>query len=318
MSPIGFDDPHDWATVHRRRTGTPPNDQAALEHWIHTQYVPTQHERDLDQALDRLLSMHVGLTKRWLAVDGEATIGKSHTVTALCLRRAMQHPLAWYERTASGFLHVPYIYVEATSSSTRGLLRSVAEFCGIPGTGSEEDLLRRLKSTLPLLGTVAVIVDEAQMFRRKSAGASTVTDNLRSILKLPVAFVFVGINLGDSALLRDWGINNDTVRQLRRRHDMVPLTRLSGPSGVTEILRIVRAFGKRLLDIDGVSLTGLHDAEVLRQLAICGEGRPGTMLETLKHAAVLAVQADGDVSAERITECLPEPPESPVLGGGAP
>lgn len=302
---LDFEAPEHWASLHAERTGAPPSDLIALESWIHCQYVPTQQHIGLERGIDRLLARHVGRNARWLAVSGESTIGKSEAITAILLRRAMTHSRPWYQRGPGGALCVPYVYVVATSPSTLDLLKDICEFLGLPTEGKEHDLLKRLRTNLIRLDTRLIVVDEAQMFRRKSSGASTVTDNLRNLLHLPVPFVFVGVDLPASALLRDWGINNDTVRQLRRRHDFVSMQRLTGTSGVAQIKDFVTAFGRRMLRIDGVKVSGLSDPASLAELAIRSEGRPGTMLETLKNAAVLAVRGDGDLTAQRIDESLP-------------
>jgi hypothetical protein len=310
---LNFETPQHWVRLHEGRNCDPPTDSVALEHWIHLQYVPTRQDADIDEAIDRLLKRHVGLNARWLAVDGESTIGKSEAITAILLRRAMAHPDRWYQRGDTGALHVPYVYVVATSPSTLDLLRDICEFLGLPTEGKEHEVLKRLKKNLSRLGTILIVVDEAQMFRRKSAGASTVTDNLRNVLHLSVPFVFVGVDLGASALLRDWGVNNDTARQLRRRHDLVPLQRLTGPTGVAQIKEFVTAFGRQMLRVKGLRATGLSDPIILTELAIRSEGRPGTMLETLKNAAVLAIHADGDISTQHLNASLPPEPSVPCL-----
>lgn len=315
---VDFGNPLAWPDIHAQHTGPPPVDPSALAAWIHLQYVPTRQDADLEEAVDALVRRHVGRNRRWLAVDGEATIGKSDAVTAVLLRRAMTGKRTWYRRTDTGSLYVPYVYVVATSPSTADLLRDVCAFLGLPTEGKEHDLLKRLRDNLPRLGTIVIVVDEAQMLRRKSAGASTVTDNLRNVVHLPVPFVFVGVDLGASALLRDWGANNDTVRQLRRRHDMLALKRLVGPSGVEQINTFVTAFGRRMSVIENFGLSGLAHPAMLAELAIRSEGRPGAMLEILKSAAVCAIHGDGDLSADRIDECLPEPAEPSVLRGATP
>ncbi len=310
---LNFETPQHWVRLHEGRTCDPPKDSVALERWIHFQYVPTRQDAAIEEAIDRLLKRHVALNARWLAVDGESTIGKSEAITAILLRRAMAQPDRWYQRADTGALHVPYVYVVATSPSTLDLLRDICEFLGLPTEGKEHEVLKRLKKNLPRLGTRLIVVDEGQMFRRKSAGASTVTDNLRNLLHLSVPFVFVGVDLGASALLRDWGVNNDTARQLRRRHDMVSLQRLTGPQGVAQIKELVTAFGRRMRRVEGLRTTGLNDSTILAELAIRSEGRPGTMLETLKNAAVLAIHADGDISAQRLDASLPPVPPVPCL-----
>lgn len=307
---LDFETPQHWPSLHEWRACAPPTDASALKRWIHFQYFPTQQDQRISLQIDRLLDRHVALNARWLAVSGESTIGKSEAITAILLRRAMTQAQTWYERDDEGALHVPYVYVVATSPSTLDLLGGICEFVGLPSEGKEHDLLKRLRKNLPRLGTILIVVDEAQMFRRKSSGASTVTDNLRNVLHLPVPFVFVGVELDNSALLRDWGVNNDTVRQLRRRHDMVAVQRLVGSSGVAEIKALVTAFGKRMRRIDGLGVTVLEDTKVLAQLAVATEGRPGSMLEALKSATVLAVNDGLDLGAEHVLQSLGEVDES--------
>ena len=305
-----FDHPAEWPALHRARTGPPPADPAALPQWIHLQHVPTQHGKALTGALDKVMRRHVGPTERWLGVSGEAHLGKTQTITAALLDLAMRSDVGWQQRRRSGYAYIPCVYVCAQPNHhVKGLLGAVATFCGIPWrtSDSEQALHERLTEVLPELGTRVIAVDDAQFYRRVSPTVSRTTDSLRNLLRLPAPIVFVGINLEGSALLWDPGMNNDTVRQLRRRHDFLPVGRLAGPSGVSEVRRMLAHFGRRMREIPDMTTPGLDDGKVVSALATCCEGRPGTILETLKHAATVAAGTDRVLSADVIREALPGP-----------
>ncbi len=304
MVSLRFTRPRDWPAIHQSRTTPPPADPGDIVTWIHCQAAPTGQFAAISKALDGVLRSHCGTNERWLAISGEPHLGKTHAITSLLLRRAMNDKRGWFSRGKSGHLHVPYVYVTAApDGQARGLLASIAEFCGIPSAGQkEQDLLALLDRLLPTLGTKAVVVDDANNYRRASANASRLTDGLRNVIHLPVPLVFVGVDLHRSALLLDPGRNNDTVQQLARRNTMLRLFALRGVGDEGEAKRFIVGMAKRLRLIDSLDLRGLQDAAALaRLLALC-EGRPGSVLETLQNAAVAAVTEDSVLSGDRLID----------------
>ena len=306
FSKPNFRDPRWWPRIHAATHAAPPEDPKALALWIHLLTVPTPHMQALKAAQAQLRLRHVGFTERWLAVSGESDLGKSRAITAIMLREAMASEEPWMNRRSDGSLHVPFVYIEVDrGEEAPGLMSAIAKFCGIPNSGNGRDLLDRLSEALPRVGTRLIVIDDARMLRRSSASASRLTDGLRTLLRLPVPILYIGIDLPASALLWDPGRNNDTVQQLVRRHDALHLNRLNGPEGVATVNSIVAAFARRLRQIPNFTAPGLTDRPLLSDLAMRSQGRPGTLFITLKFAAAGAALGDRILSAERIAAELP-------------
>ncbi|WP_185995569.1 AAA family ATPase [Nocardioides campestrisoli] len=301
MTRLSVADPATWMRLHHLQTSLPPDRAPALYEWIHAQHLPTAYERDLAAAFDKLTRQHLGTNETWLAVSGPSHLGKSTAITRVLLDRATAHPQPWRTRTKDGYLHTPCVYVEAGSKQeARGLLASVARFCALPDTGSEKELHQMLGRLLPAMGVELVVVDDAQMYRRVSDSASRLTDGLRTLLHLPVPFAFVGIDLDRSALLRDPGRNNDTAQQLRRRHIGLRLNPIRTNDART-VVRLIASFVARMRAIEHLHLACLQDPRLQLRLVADLEGRPGSILNTLKRAAVEGLaDNDGIVTADHV------------------
>lgn len=150
-----------------------------------------------------------------------------------------------------------------------------------------------LSAALPQLGTRLIVVDDAQMFRRRSENASRVTDGLRVALHLPVPFAFVGIDLHSSALLYRSTRNNDTARQLERRHLPVVLAPLDR-SETRPVMRLIADYKKRISQIPDLDTTAaFSDLTALAHVVGACEGRPGSLLSALKRATAEAIATNG-------------------------
>lgn len=304
MTRLLYAEPDQWATIHKLQGSPPPLDAHERNVWIHTQHIATPYEPSLGKALDKLMRHHVGTNECWLAVSGASHLGKSTAIAQLLLGKAMARADQWRTRTSEGYLHTPYVYVEVTSKEeARGLLASIARACGLPDSGTEKDLHKMLSSLLPLLGVRLIVVDDAQMLRRVSDVASRLTDGLRHLLHLPVPFVYVGIDLERSALLRDPGRNNDTVYQLQRRALQLRLTPISACGGEGQIVDLVRGYARQVRSVPELRTDCLRDPRLMAALAGKVEGRPGSLLNTLKRASIEALALnDGVITADLVMD----------------
>lgn len=300
MRPFAYDRLDQWLDFHQFRTGPPPADLNDLCTWIHALHIPGPFEPAIANGFDRVMRHHTGGNECWLGITGPAHLGKTRAVTSILMHRALAEPDRWRTRNPRGYLWTPYVYVEAASNQeARGLLASIARACGLPDEGNEKDLHQMLSALLPELGVRLIAVDDAQMFRRRSDNASRVTDGLRTLLHLPVPFAFVGVDLHSSALLYRSTRNNDTALQLERRH--MPLALQPMPSDQpADAIRLIRGFKHRLSAIDDLDLSpALRDPNVLSFAVGACEGRPGSLLNALKRAAIEAlVLNDGVLSGE--------------------
>lgn len=317
MGPFNYSALDQWPDYHRFRTGPPPQGLEDLFTWIHAIHVPGPYEEAVEASFAKVMRHHTGGNECWLGITGPAHIGKTRTVTAVLMQRALTDFDRWRTRTPLGGLRTPYVYVEASSDQeARGLLASVARACGLPDAGHEKDLHQMLSATLPELGVKLIVVDEAQMFRRRSDNASRVTDGLRVVLHLPVPFVFVGVDLHASALLYRSTRNNDTALQLERRH--LPLAlRPMDKDNPLDAGRLIGRFRKQISQIADLDLTdGFADSDVLSFAVGACEGRPGSLLNVLKSAVIEAIVSnDGRVTGEIIASEADRTRQTLILEG---
>lgn len=294
MGPFNYSALDRWPEYHRFRTGPPPQELEDLYTWIHALHVPGPYEAAVEAALAKVMRHHTGGNECWLGITGPAHIGKTRTVTAVLMQRALTDPERWRARSPRGGLWTPYVYVEASSNQeARGLLASIAGTCGLPDAGHEKDLHQMLSAAIPELGIRAIAVDEAHMFRRRNDNASRVTDGIRGVLHLPVPFVFIGVDLHASALLYRSTRNNDTALQLERRH--LPLAlRPMDQDNPLDAGRLIGRFKKQVSQIADLDLSdGFADSDVLSFAVGACEGRPGSLLNVLKSAVIEAIATNG-------------------------
>ena len=318
MRAFSYSQVDQWREFHAFRNGPPPSGDDHLYAWIHALHVSGPFEAKIGAGFDRVQRQHTGSNEAWLGISGPAHLGKTRAVTNVLMTRALAEPDRWRTRSKGGGLHTPYLYVEAASNQeARGLLASIARGCGLPDQGSEKDLHGMLTAVLPQLGTRLIVVDDAQMFRRRSENASRVTDGLRVALHLPVPFVFVGIDLHSSALLYRSTRNNDTARQLERRH--IPLVlRALDRSETRPAMRLIAEYKKKVIQIAGLDATAaFSDLAALAHVVGACEGRPGSLLSALKRATTEALATNAGTLTADLLVAEVEHPDLATAAEGA-
>lgn len=283
--------PQNWERAYKARNSPPPSDEDELIDWIHLQHVPSAYDTAVRLRIRTLMRKHRGTSARSLAISAPEDFGKTAAVMAGILDDTFNGTPGWFERDANTHrTHIPWVYVNAmTSSSSVSILRQVAAFCGFH-PGANEDVVRHdLARLLPLHGVRAIIADESSTLRRQSAASSKIPDGLRGLQHLPIPFVYVGLDLESSALLRDFGRKNDSVRQVKLRTDLLRLTPLNSAEGASEWVNLIGGFGRRMRMIDGFNVEGLKERGLARRLAEATGARPGVLFEALKNAAVEAL-----------------------------
>jgi len=302
---VNFSQPSVWPAVHHARTNPPAENPQEIKSWIHLQHVPSVFDTAVANKIDKVVDDHLGTTEAWLAISGERHLGKTNATTAVLVRRSLTGHTPWRTKQTSGWRYVPYVFVEATSNPTaKMVMREACRFLGLPTSGDEGVLRARLCDNLPQMGVIAIVVDEGQNFRRKSATAKAVADGLRGLLHLPVPMIYSGLDLRESALLKQFNDIDDSAGQLIERAQVLDLSKLGDAQGFAEIGRLVRAFGQRLTLIDEYTAPALTDNDLVQTLIIDHEGRPGSILETLKKAAVEAVNTDRCLTTDLVAARL--------------
>lgn len=161
--------------------------------------------------------------RRALMLEGPSTAGKTTTTMLAVLRRSRA---AWrdFGRHIEGYEQIPWVYVEVGSSyGYSDLAAAILTFCGLPVSPRDtaQSRIAYLREQLPKLGTEGIVVDDAHQLR--ASKSERLTDGIKNILTgLPVSFVFVGVDLTESALLK--GANHafgSSVQQIARRSTLL-------------------------------------------------------------------------------------------------
>jgi hypothetical protein len=175
----------------------------------------------------------------------------------------------------------------------------------LPENGKEDVLFARLSEALPEMGVEAIVCDEGQNFRRRTASAATTPDGLRRLLHLPVPMVYSGLDLRTSALLKQFHEEGDSADQLVERANVLDLAPLTDAQGLQEIGRIIKGFAERLSLIPDFEAPALSDNDALKALIEAKKGRPGSIMEAIKKAASKSVKADRRLTVERLLGIKP-------------
>lgn len=296
----------DWPLLRRRDSEDAPpcgidGDNVRLARWV-SSIGPIETsdiqaiERDMRLLLEHNASA-VNASRRWLAINGASLIGKTQATTAAMLR-VHDSLLGHSHEPGKGLRaeHIPVIYISDVGAKWPSLLRSIADFAGIPVTRSSSgaDTLRQLRTVLPRLGTRMIVVDDAHMLRRVGA-ARDLTDNLKMTLDaLPVSFVFAGAGLEYSALLKRTDRSEDeysaAVQLAGRmyRYNLETFSDTDKPQMRAWHRRIGKLI-KRLELIDGLDSTELRDSTFIANLFHLSGGRTGMSLDLLKDTTIAAI-----------------------------
>lgn len=303
--PPVLQDRADWPRLRRQdSTESPPcsihGESSVLARWIRS-IGPVESsdiqgiETDMLALLEHNASMING-GRGWLAVNGPSLVGKTQSVTAAMLRvhdRLLRDPPAPDTRYRAD--HVPVIFVSDAGASWPTLLRSIAEFAGVPIARSAPgtETLRQLRTVLPRLGTRMIIIDDAHMLRRVGK-ARDLTDNLKlTIDALPASFVFSGAGLDRSALLKRSDHSEDEYSaavQLAgrmRRRDLIAFDHRND-AHLRAWHRRIDTLITRLELIDGFDSSELRGQTFAGNLFHLAGGLTGLSFELLKDTAITA------------------------------
>jgi hypothetical protein len=124
-------------------------------------------------------------------------------------------------------------------------------------------------------------------------------------VRLPVVFIFAGVGLQKSALLRRGaGDGYESTEQLRRRHSPFPVDPLDLPRDAATFSGIIKNYAKRVHSmVPNIRFSGLSDARTIADLHRMHWGIHGSILASLKDATAAALVIDNhDVSSELLME----------------
>lgn len=327
-------DIRDWAEIQRLRSRrqpfNPDDDPAEVAAWVRATYVVTGRDAAFASKVEDTLARSGGNQRHALLVDGPAVSGKTEMVLAYAIARSGISPAGKLPGRKGGYRDLPTVFVEADPlQQGAGLLRSICRFIALPPARNEGEMRDALKEQLPLRGTNLVVVDDAHMLRRVNDTSTKLTDSLRTALRLPVTFVFVGAGLEQSALLRMAPrptaiaprggspkiVGYESTDQIRFRKSDFAIAPTSLPDDKDEVRELAVGFTKTIrVGLPSMQFSSLRARGVLPSLIDRAEGHQGKVLETLKNATVMAYTSGlGDVCMDVMSRALDEPTTSAWL-----
>ena len=327
-------DMRDWAEIQRLRSRRQPfsseDDPAEVAAWIRATYLVTSRDAAFKTKVEDVLMRSGGTQRHALMVDGPAETGKTEMVLAYAIARSGISPTGTLPDRRGGYRHLRTVFVEADPNQQgAGLMRSICGFLGVPSGSNEGEMRKDLKELLPRHGTEIIVVDDAHMLRRVSDKATKLTDSLRSALRLPAMFIFVGAGLDQSALLRmaprptavapgtdrppSLGYESTDQIRLRKSDFTVAPSRL--PDDMEYVRGLAVGFARAMrVGLPSMQFSSLRARGVLPALVTHANGHQGKMLETLKDATVMAYNSGADdVCTEVMSRALDEPSTSSWL-----
>ena len=317
-----------WTTYaaagHHGRSFT-AEDRLAAASWVRNLYVPSRRDTALANAIELTAQRSGGTMRHWLAVDGGPDMGKTDLLVNYALNAARDTPTdpstppdadasallrpPFTDKTANGLTRIPVVYVTATNNTQTAislLMRSIYTFIGLDhGNASAEVLSDRLVHLLPAVGCRVLCVDDSHMYRPKDSEAATkVADLLRSTLRLPVTFVYMGADIERSALLSSGAKttkSNASVDQMRLRHTKLTLRPITLPRDQDLLKQLVGGFARCLnRSVPWLELEFVRPRPMV-QLVNRHDGAVGNIMENLKWAVTGAIESGEDrVSVERL------------------
>jgi hypothetical protein len=303
-----------WRRLHAVRSSMRPlrEDPRVQTEWVKTLYVQTARDDLVRAAIKSTVARNGGGLSQWLAIDGFSALGKTDLMVNFAIRFAGITDGS-PARSDEGYLRVPIILVTPPTSKPGGaaILRAICRFVGIDNPKSEEDAMRKLALILPRLGTEVIAIDDGHMCRRAGDRATTLSDFARTLLRLPVTLVVIGVDLDESAFLkRGRGDLYQTTEQLRRRCTKLPLSPLSLPADKPVLDQMIRRFAGRVADaIPGMTFSGLKRGTVRQELVHITSGCHGHIWDALKAATIEIIDRGArDVDEESLLMMVPSTP----------
>lgn len=323
-APVGIA-PHtadDWELILNRASSKPPvvhakPTDADLEtfatHALSGGPFVTDDVKRVARAIQRirLANEHAPLGgRRALIVDGPYHQGKSHSVLIQALtetREVLQQPPPNDANRV-----IPWIYVELSASGQgRALTASMLEFLGapVPPRAPMPELVRILRLLAPAIGLRGVIIDDLGSASRDTgapANPGGMANAIKSlVMQVPATFVLVGTDLANTPL---FNITRPIApaQQVLRRSTWLELQPWPAPTKKVGAWHRLAATLKAHLQLPQAAHFQILNTVGLHALYNLSEGRPGTAIELVQHAAVNAILNRGPLSVATLQQTAAE------------
>lgn len=229
--------------------------------------------------------------RRVVVVNGRFHHGKTHAALVPALQ---QVEAAQDEKSPHAV--IPWVYVELSASGEgRSVVESVLRFIGapVPARGTMPSLTRVLRLLAPEIRLQGVIIDDLGSAARANGGherPGAIATALKSlVMQLPATVVLIGTDLNDAPMFSQVK-PVAPAQQILRRATWVEL----GPWGRPSVKpgqwhRLVATLSKHLAfpRQDQFAIKNAVGVATLHEVA---EGRPGSAIEIVQHAAAAAIE----------------------------
>ncbi|MBI4901875.1 MAG: TniB family NTP-binding protein [Actinobacteria bacterium] len=204
----------------------------SAETLIRTPDVKAIFEHYLDSR-DETLAPGQGTSRSGVVVSGNSYMGKSSTLMQICREHERdaraRRPTAPGVEDPTDFLPVVYFNLPATLTP-RALMLSLAAWMGLPlpGRTTSARATEVVRDYLKTHGTTLVAIDELQKVRSHTQDGGDTVNALKGFQEsVPAVFLYAGVNIPQSHLMRDPGLAD----QFLRRNVVYTMRGFSYPAG---------------------------------------------------------------------------------------
>lgn len=227
--------------------------------------------------------------RRAVIVNGDFHQGKTHTALIQAIRdvdaaRCVESPHAV----------IPWVYVELSASGRgRSVSEAVLRFVGAPmsARATMPDLVRVLRLLAPEIQLAGVIIDDlgsTEGAGGKEQPGAMATALKSMVMQVPATFVLIGTALSQARMFS--AVNPIApAQQVLRRSTWIELEPWSAPGNKPGPWhRLVATMSNHL------PMPGHEDFAIKNHRGVCtlhelSEGRPGSAMELVQHAAATAI-----------------------------
>lgn len=234
-------------------------------------------------------------------VDAKAGLGKTTAVLQFARSYHREQIELYSALTQEGNLRLPVAIVSLPGSVTiKGLNRLLCNFYGVPSrTGNTDDLRDRVLDAVLTCRTKVIVIDDIHFLNMNRHDHREVINHLKHLSStLPVVFVFVGVGIDRSGLLREGLVHeSEEQAQVARRWTRLSIDRFEVN---TEEGR--RTWRTLLLTIErSLVLSAAHPGMVVDDLSdylfIRSSGHFASLMTILKRGCNKAIRS----GEERLT-----------------
>ncbi len=262
-----------------------------------------------------LFNQHRPLGGRRISfVTGPPHSGKTTTILAKAVQDAQRQ---WAGEPDRRPRSIPWIYVEATTAGRgRALAQDMCTFLGLPFGRVENAaaLIGRLGHNAAAIGLRGIIIDDVHFLRSSQRSDQQSLANIIKglVTSVPATFVFIGIDLPHSPLVRPTKDGNAPSDQLANRADWITFQPWPRSTETGELnphwLRLLANLREQIALPGGRRQWRLDRLSTTEFLIERSGRRPGSVIEWVTRAANHAIWTDSPLDRAALEHTRPGSP----------